>query len=80
MPTKRKTTKAAEAAVAARADAQAMRDMLATVAARVREQRRAGKRDSDVRTSGPAREFDGRYGGGFIKPEAFVQQMLDVTR
>lgn len=65
--------------LASKADLQATRDLLATVAQRIRELRRSGKTDSEIRAAKPAAEFDARYGGGFIKPEQFVQMMLDAV-
>ncbi len=65
--------------LASKADLQATRDLLATVAQRIRELRRSGKTDSEIRAAKPAAEFDARYGGGFIKPDQFVQMMLDAV-
>ena len=62
--------------LAGRAELKAYRDLLATVAGRIREGRRAGKTDSEIRESRPAAEFDATFGNGFIKPEVFVQMML----
>jgi cyclase len=62
--------------LASRADLQAYRDLVATVAQRIKDLRRAGKTDADIRAARPAAEYDARYGGGFIKPEQFVQMML----
>jgi cyclase len=62
--------------LASRADLQTQRDMLATVLARLQALRRAGRSDSEIRAAKPSAEFDARYGGGFIKPEGFVQMML----
>lgn len=62
--------------LATRADLQAMRDMLVATSQRVLELRRAGKSDADIRAARPSAEFDAVYGGGFIKPEVFVQQIL----
>ncbi len=62
-----------------KADLQAYRDMIATVAQRIREQRRAGRTDEQIRVAGLAADYDAKYGGGFIKPERFVQMMLDAV-
>ena len=59
-----------------RAELQAHRQMLATVAQRIKELRRAGKSDDEIRSAKPAADFDARFGNGFIKPELFVQMML----
>ncbi len=65
--------------LARKADLQATRDMLATTVQRLQELRRTGKSDAEIRAAKPAAEFDAKFGGGFIKPEAFVQMMLGVT-
>jgi cyclase len=62
--------------LAGKADLQAYRDLLATVIGRIKDQRRAGKTDSEIREARPAADFDARYGNGFIKPDVFVQMML----
>ena len=59
-----------------RADLLAYRQLLATVVQRIRDLRRAGKSDDEIRSAKPAADFDARYGNGFIKPETFVQLML----
>lgn len=65
--------------LASKADLQAYRALLATVTQRIREQRRAGRSDDEIRAARPAADFDAKYGGGFIKPERFVQMMLDAV-
>jgi cyclase len=65
--------------LASRADLQAMRDMLATVTQRIKDLRRSGKTDEQVRAAKPSADFDARYGGGFMKPDQFVQMMLDAV-
>ena len=62
--------------LASKADLQAYRDLVATVSQRIRDLRRDGKSDADIRAAQPAADFDARYGKGFIKPELFVQMML----
>jgi glyoxylase-like metal-dependent hydrolase (beta-lactamase superfamily II) len=62
--------------LATRGDLLAHRTMLATVWQRVKELRAAGRSDAEVRAARPSREFDERFGGGFIKPEPFVQMLL----
>lgn len=64
--------------LATRADLAAQRAMLATVMQRVQDLKRAGKSDAEVRAEKVTADFDARYGGGFIKPEVFVQQVLDL--
>ena len=62
--------------LASKADLQKYRDMLDTVVKRIKEQRRAGQRDEQIRAAKPSADFDAAWGNGFIKPEAFVQMML----
>lgn len=64
--------------LAGKADLKAWRDMLAGVTQRIRELRREGKTDQQVREAKPSADFDARYGGGFVKADAFVQMMLGV--
>lgn len=62
--------------LAKKADLQAYRDMLATVTARIKAGRAAGKSNEEIAASAPAAEFDAQWGGGFIKAPQFVQMML----
>ena len=62
--------------LASKADLQAYRELLATVTQRIKQLRRDGRTDAQIREAKPAAEFDARYGGGFIKPEQFVAMML----
>jgi glyoxylase-like metal-dependent hydrolase (beta-lactamase superfamily II) len=64
--------------LATRVELAAQRSMLATVVQRVQELRRAGRSDVEIRSAQVTAEFDPRYGGGFIKPEVFVQQLLGL--
>lgn len=59
--------------VATRADLQATRDMLVTVRKRIVDMIRQGKSQEQVVASAPTREFDAKYGGGFIKPDVWTQ-------
>ncbi len=61
-----------------KADLQAYRDMLATVTQRLKDLRRSGQTDAQIRAAKPSADFDARFGNGFIKPEGFVQMMLDA--
>ncbi len=63
--------------LANKAALQATRDMLATVMARLQEQRRAGLSDEQIRAAAPAAAYDEQWGKGFIKPAQFVQMMLN---
>ena len=65
--------------LASKADLQAYRDMLATVTQRIKTLRREGKNDEQIRAAAPSADFDAAWGGGFIKPERFVQMMLDAV-
>ena len=65
--------------LASKADLQATRTMLATLSQRIKDLRRAGKSDAEIRAAQLTAEFDGRFGGGFIKPEAVVQMLIGVT-
>lgn len=62
-----------------KADLQAYRDMLATIVKRVADARRAGQTDADIAKARITADFDARYGGGFIKAEAWVPMLLGVT-
>jgi len=62
--------------LATRDDLRATRDMLAAVIARIQELRRAGRSDEEIRAAKPSEPFDARFGGGFVRPEAFVQMLL----
>lgn len=63
--------------LASKADLQATRDMLATMLRRVVDLKRAGKTDSEIRAAKPSADFDARWGGGFIRPDAFVAMLLE---
>lgn len=62
--------------LAGKAELQAARDMLATVAGRIREARKAGRSDSEIAAARPAADYDAAWGKGFITPPQFVQMML----
>lgn len=64
--------------LASKADLQAWRNMVATVTQRIKDLRRAGKSDDEIRAAKPAADFDPTYGNGFIKAEQFVAMMLGV--
>lgn len=65
--------------LAGRAELQATRDMLATVTARIKAARQAGRSPEEIAASRPAAEFDAVYGNGFIKSDRFVQMMIGVV-
>ena len=52
--------------------------MLATVTQRLKDLRRSGQTDTQIRAAKPAADFDAKFGNGFIKPDGFVQMMLDA--
>jgi cyclase len=58
--------------LASRADLQAYRQMLATVADRIRKQVAAGKSPDDIAKTGVTKDYDDKWGKGFLKPEQFV--------
>ncbi len=58
---------------------QAYRNMLADVSKRIKDLRRAGKSEDEIRAAKPAAEYDARLGGGFIKADRFVQMMMDAV-
>lgn len=55
------------------------RDMLAAATQRIKDLRKAGKSEDEIRTSKPFADFDAIYGQGFIKPEQFVAMMLGAV-
>lgn len=59
--------------LASKADLQAYRDMLATTSARIKAM--AGKPLADVLAAQPSREFDEKWGKGFMPPARFVEQL-----
>ena len=60
----------------AQAELQAYHDMLVEVRRRVAEQVGKGWSLEKVLAAGPSREFDERWGKGFVKPEVFVQRLF----
>lgn len=64
--------------LATKADLQATREMLAAVTARIKAARQAGQTSEQIAAGKPAGEYDAKYGGGFIKADAFVQMMLGL--
>ncbi len=65
--------------LASKADLAATRAMLVTLTQRIQELRRAGKSEAEIRAAKLSADFDARFGGGFIKPEAVVQMLIGVT-
>ena len=56
---------------------QRTRDMLVTLVGRIQTERRAGKSDEQIRAAQPTADYDAVWGKGFIKPEQFVQLVLN---
>lgn len=69
------------AAVQKKQDLAAWRGMLISVRNRVSEAIRAGKTQEQVVAAGVTKEFDAKYGSGFINPTVFVQRAyVDLKR
>jgi glyoxylase-like metal-dependent hydrolase (beta-lactamase superfamily II) len=67
--------------LASKADLQAYRDMLATARDRIAKLVRAGKTQEEVLAAAPTKDFDAKWGGGFLKPDAWVGRMyVDLKR
>ncbi len=64
--------------LASKADLQRHRDLIATVAQRIRDLRQAGRSDAEIKAAKPAAEFDAEYGRGFIRGDRFIDMMLGV--
>jgi len=58
--------------LATKATLKEYRDMLATIRDRIRTQVTAGKSLADVQASKPTKDFDEKWGNGFMKPDQFV--------
>jgi glyoxylase-like metal-dependent hydrolase (beta-lactamase superfamily II) len=63
--------------LADKAALQRTRDMLFTLTQRIAAERRAGKSDDQVRAAKPTADHDAVWGQGFIKPDQFVQLVLN---
>ncbi len=61
--------------LSSKADLQAYRDMLATVRDRIVKLVRAGKTQEQVLAAQPTREFDAKWGNGFMKPDVWVGRL-----
>jgi glyoxylase-like metal-dependent hydrolase (beta-lactamase superfamily II) len=62
--------------LASKADLQAYRDMLATVVGRIKDQLAAGKSIREIVDSKPTREFEDRWGKGFIPADPWVNMLV----
>jgi glyoxylase-like metal-dependent hydrolase (beta-lactamase superfamily II) len=61
--------------LAGKADLKAYRDMLVTVATRVREGVQAKRSLEEVIAAKPTADFDARFGKGFLTPERFIEMV-----
>jgi glyoxylase-like metal-dependent hydrolase (beta-lactamase superfamily II) len=66
--------------LATKADLKVYRDMVATVQGRVRSQLAAGKSVQEIVDSKPTKEFDEKWGNGFIKPDSWVTMLATALR
>jgi cyclase len=62
--------------LASKADLRAYRDMLATVLGRIKTQMAADKSIKEIIDSKPTREFDDKWGKGFIKADTWVTMLV----
>jgi cyclase len=58
-----------------KAELKAYRDMLATVSARVKQEVAAGKKAEEIIAAGATRDFDEKWGKGFMNPAKFVESL-----
>jgi cyclase len=58
-----------------KADLQAYRDMLATVAARVKKMIAEGRKLEEITAAGVSRDYDDKWGKGFIAPAKFAEMV-----
>jgi len=58
--------------VADKAALQIYRDVLATIRDRVKPMVAAGKTLDEVKAAGPTKDFDAKWGGGFMKPDVWI--------
>ena len=59
--------------VATRADLQAYRDMLAQVRQRIQQLIAAGKTMDEVVAAAPTKDFDAKWGSGYVTPDVFTK-------
>lgn len=64
--------------LASRADLQSYRELIATITQRVKDLRQAGKSDAEIKAAQPTKDFDEKYGRGFLRGDRFVDMMLTV--
>jgi len=66
--------------VVGKAELQAYHDMVATIRKRVADLVKKGRTLEQVKAAAPTREFDERWGKGFIKPEFFLERLFIELR
>ena len=59
--------------VSGRAEVREFRSMLKTIRDRVSQQKNAGRTLAQTQATHPTGQFDAKWGGGFIKPDQFVE-------
>jgi glyoxylase-like metal-dependent hydrolase (beta-lactamase superfamily II) len=62
-----------------KAELQTWRDMVATVTQRIKDLRKAGRTDAEIKAERPTQDFDARYAKGFMNPERFMDMMLGAV-
>jgi cyclase len=62
--------------LAARADLEDYRDMLLQVRQRVKGLISAGKTIDQAVAAGPTKDYDSRWGGGYLTPEIFTRMVF----
>jgi glyoxylase-like metal-dependent hydrolase (beta-lactamase superfamily II) len=65
--------------LATKAELQTWRDMVATVTQRIKDLRKAGRSDAQIKAEKPTQDLDARYARGFMNPERFVDMMLGAV-
>jgi cyclase len=58
--------------LATKATLKEYRDMVATIRDRIKAQMTAGKSLADIQAAAPTKDFDAKWGNGFLKPDQFV--------
>jgi glyoxylase-like metal-dependent hydrolase (beta-lactamase superfamily II) len=66
--------------LAGKPDLMAYRDMLATVSARIKVAKRAGKTLEEAIAAKPTAEFDALWAKGFLAPDRFVEMLWKNLR
>jgi len=59
-----------------KAELKVYRDMLATLVGRIKEQVKAGKKLEEIVAAKPTADYDAKWGGGFIKPDKWVEMVV----